>query len=86
VRWSSVELVRLPRLLVTRWLGRPPDRPPGMMTLSCGLLNAYVYRKPRLGPSHLEVSMSTPSLQNAMDHVVVVMFENRSFDNLLGRL
>ena len=30
--------------------------------------------------------MSTPSWQNAMDHVVVVMFENRSFDNLLGRL
>ena len=30
--------------------------------------------------------MSTPSRQNAMDHVVVVMFENRSFDNLLGRL
>ena len=23
---------------------------------------------------------------NALDHVVVVMFENRSFDNLLGRL
>ena len=30
--------------------------------------------------------MSTPSWQNAMEHVVVVMFENRSFDNLLGRL
>ena len=24
--------------------------------------------------------------RNALDHVVVVMFENRSFDNLLGRL
>src|ERR1700722_20614351 len=24
--------------------------------------------------------------QNALDHVVVIMFENRSFDNLLGRL
>jgi hypothetical protein len=24
--------------------------------------------------------------ENALDHVVVVMFENRSFDNLLGRL
>lgn len=24
--------------------------------------------------------------QKALDHVVVVMFENRSFDNLLGRL
>ena len=24
--------------------------------------------------------------RHAMDHVVVVMFENRSFDNLLGRL
>ena len=30
--------------------------------------------------------MSNPSLENALDHVVVVMFENRSFDNLLGRL
>ena len=30
--------------------------------------------------------MSTPSRANALDHVVVVMFENRSFDNLLGRL
>ena len=27
-----------------------------------------------------------PSLDNVLDHVVVVMFENRSFDNLLGRL
>lgn len=24
--------------------------------------------------------------ENALDHVVVVMFENRSFDNLLSRL
>ena len=30
--------------------------------------------------------MSTLSRENALDHVVVVMFENRSFDNLLGRL
>ncbi len=30
--------------------------------------------------------MSTFTSQNAVDHVVVVMFENRSFDNLLGRL
>jgi phospholipase C len=30
--------------------------------------------------------LSTPSPENALDHVVVVMFENRSFDNLLGRL
>ena len=30
--------------------------------------------------------MPTPSPANALDHVVVVMFENRSFDNLLGRL
>ena len=30
--------------------------------------------------------MSAPSRENALDHVVVVMFENRSFDNLLGRL
>lgn len=30
--------------------------------------------------------MKKPGLENALDHVVVVMFENRSFDNLLGRL
>ncbi len=30
--------------------------------------------------------MSHPELGNALDHVVVIMFENRSFDNLLGRL
>jgi phospholipase C len=30
--------------------------------------------------------MSTPSREHALDHVVAVMFENRSFDNLLGRL
>src|SRR3984957_7572281 len=28
----------------------------------------------------------TPARENAMDHVVLVLFENRSFDNLLGRL
>ena len=30
--------------------------------------------------------MAGHSKDNALDHVVVVMFENRSFDNLLGRL
>jgi phospholipase C len=30
--------------------------------------------------------MPGPDRSNALDHVVVVMFENRSFDNLLGRL
>jgi phospholipase C len=30
--------------------------------------------------------MARPDRSNALDHVVVVMFENRSFDNLLGRL
>ncbi len=30
--------------------------------------------------------MSHPDRSNALDHVVVLMFENRSFDNLLGRL
>ena len=30
--------------------------------------------------------MSRLTRENALDHVVVVMFENRSFDNLLGRL
>ncbi|HEY7013830.1 MAG TPA: alkaline phosphatase family protein [Streptosporangiaceae bacterium] len=30
--------------------------------------------------------MPLPGRSNALDHVVVIMFENRSFDNLLGRL
>src|SRR5271165_5452459 len=30
--------------------------------------------------------MPPPDRSNALDHVVVLMFENRSFDNLLGRL
>lgn len=30
--------------------------------------------------------MTAAGPENALDHVVVVMFENRSFDNLLGRL
>lgn len=30
--------------------------------------------------------MPKPDRSRALDHVVVVMFENRSFDNLLGRL
>ena len=30
--------------------------------------------------------MGAPERANALDHVVVLMFENRSFDNLLGRL
>ena len=30
--------------------------------------------------------MPPPDPSHALDHVVVIMFENRSFDNLLGRL
>src|SRR5580658_4982450 len=30
--------------------------------------------------------MPRPDRSTALDHIVVVMFENRSFDNLLGRL
>jgi phospholipase C len=30
--------------------------------------------------------MAGQSRENALDHVVVVVFENRSLDNLLGRL
>lgn len=30
--------------------------------------------------------MPTPDRRNALDHIVVLMFENRSFDNILGRL
>jgi phospholipase C len=32
------------------------------------------------------LSMTTWGPENALDHVVAVMFENRSFDNILGRL
>lgn len=30
--------------------------------------------------------MPKPDRRHALDHVVAVLFENRSFDNLLGRL
>jgi phospholipase C len=30
--------------------------------------------------------VAVPKRENALDHVVVLMFENRSFDHLLGRL
>jgi len=30
--------------------------------------------------------MPPPDRDHAIDHMVVLMFENRSFDNLLGRL
>ena len=30
--------------------------------------------------------MPGPNRSDALDHVVVIMFENRSLDNLLGRL
>ncbi len=30
--------------------------------------------------------MPRPDPSTALDHIVVVMFENRSFDNVLGRL
>ena len=33
-----------------------------------------------------EAAKPAADRQKALDHVVVVMFENRSFDNLLGRL
>jgi len=35
----------------------------------------------------MDVSMAgSPTRTSALDHVVVVLFENRSLDNLLGRL
>jgi phospholipase C len=34
----------------------------------------------------VESAMASQSRDSAIDHVVVMMFENRSFDNLLGRL
>jgi phospholipase C len=37
-------------------------------------------------PGITAAQAAKPDRQKALDHVVVVMFENRSFDNLLGRL
>ena len=39
----------------------------------------------RLATTEAEMAAS-PDRSNAMDHVVVVLFENRSLDNVLGRL
>lgn len=38
------------------------------------------------GFPNAEMMAVAPTCENALDHVVVMMFENRSFDNLLGRL
>src|SRR6476646_10006212 len=52
-------------------------------------------REPRIGagvtkrPSVMRVRgrrMSTPDRSHALDHIVVVLFENRSLDNVLGHL
>jgi phospholipase C len=40
----------------------------------------------KIKPPSLEVAVTAPDRSKALDHIVVVMFENRSFDNLLGRL
>jgi phospholipase C len=37
-------------------------------------------------PTWAAAQTSNPDPQRALDHVVVLMFENRSFDNVLGRL
>jgi phospholipase C len=39
-----------------------------------------------MGPIERYVIAETPTPEHALDHVVVVRFENRSFDNVLGRL
>ena len=39
-----------------------------------------------MGPRERGAGVATPDRQNALDHVVVLMFENRSFDHMLGRL
>src|SRR5580693_6678688 len=62
-----------------------------------GLGRSHAQRTPPLnsalhpagrGPRAAAVACTamTPARKNAMDHVVLVLFENRSFDNLLGRL
>jgi hypothetical protein len=38
------------------------------------------------GPRERGAGRATPDRQHGLDHVVVLMFENRSFDHLLGRL
>jgi len=38
------------------------------------------------GVATAQTTIRRPDRQHALDHVVVIMFENRSFDNLLGRL
>ncbi len=43
-------------------------------------------RRPAQVPDGVNLPIPRPERSNALDHVVVLMFENRSFDNLLGRL
>src|SRR5450755_1077418 len=54
-------------------------------------MSQYRRRLRRLWPAAAlsgdqESGMAGPSRDNALDHVVVVVFENRSLDNVLGRL
>ena len=37
-------------------------------------------------PALATAQSRVPDKQKALDHIVVIMFENRSFDNVLGRL
>jgi hypothetical protein len=47
---------------------------------------AAVCGQKRLSSSGQEAGMAASSRDNALDHVIVVVFGNRSLDNLLGRL
>jgi phospholipase C len=89
LRWLYPVQPGAGRRLVTRWgamkkLGVPPKqitrrtfmKSAGMLTASAAI--------PRVATA--QATKPIADRQRALDHVVVIMFENRSFDNLLGRL
>jgi phospholipase C len=64
--------------------GRPGVAPPPITRRKLGEIAAATAAYAAL--PGVASAQSAPDRAKALDHVVVIMFENRSFDNLLGRL
>jgi phospholipase C len=68
-------------LMIRNALGKRITRRKFAKTVGAAALGATVP-----GLATARTTKPTADRQNALDHVVVIMFENRSFDNVLGRL
>ena len=84
--WPGPRASYEPALSVTRWLGSAPDRPSGMMTLFVRPAERLCVPVHGARPEPFGGFDEHAELAERDGDVVVVMFENRSFDVLLGRL